>query len=113
MKEVTISISAIRLDFQPRGNLLEDKVAEYVGRLRRGEVPPPVRVRFDGSQYFLEDGFHRVEAARRINRKRIRAKVLRGNLADMEAAFQKYLRHLKAELNAEAIQRTPKQGIAE
>lgn len=68
-KAKLIRISAIRLDFQPSENLLEDKVVEFVDRLRRRELAPPVTVRFDGTNHFLEDGFHSLEATRQINRK--------------------------------------------
>jgi hypothetical protein len=53
-------------------------------RLKRGDKLPPVRVRFDGKSYWLEDGFHRLEAVRKIGLKTIAAKVIPGTLAEME-----------------------------
>jgi ParB-like chromosome segregation protein Spo0J len=48
---------------------------------------------------FLEDGFHRVEAAKRAGVGEIEAEVLPGTLADMEADFQEYLKALKKSLS--------------
>ncbi len=47
-----LRISALRLDFQPTENLIEDTVQMYVNRLERGEKLPSLRVRFDGRNYF-------------------------------------------------------------
>ena len=93
-----LPISSIRLDFQRSENLLEETVNEYIGELQRGGALPPVRVRFDGMNYFLEDGFHRVEATRRIGLEVIDADVLPGTLDQMEAEFREYLKQLKASL---------------
>jgi hypothetical protein len=93
-----LPISSIRLDFQPPENLDEDSVDLYIEVLQRGGALPPVRVRFDGLNYFLEDGFHRVEAARRVGVDGIDADVLPGTLEDMEADFREYLQKLKASL---------------
>lgn len=74
---------------------MEETVEEYVRRMRQGDRLEPVRVRFDGTNYYCEDGFHRLEAARRIGRKRIKAQILKGTLPEMEAGFQKHLKRLK------------------
>ena len=95
-----LRLSTIRLDFQPAENLIEETVQMYVGRLERGETLPPIRVRFDGSSYFLEDGFHRVEAARRCGRKTLKAEILPGTLTEMEAEFRDYLNRLRDHLRA-------------
>jgi hypothetical protein len=93
-----LAVAAIRLDFQPRENLIEETVQKYVERLRRGGRLRPLRVRFDGEEYFLEDGFHRLEAARRVGIKTIEVESRPGTLAEMEAEFDKYLERLKAKL---------------
>ncbi len=51
-----LRISTIRLDFQRAENLIPETVQTYVERLKRGDKVPPVRVRFDGKSYWLEDG---------------------------------------------------------
>jgi hypothetical protein len=93
-----IPIDAVRLDFQPRENLSPETIGEYVMALQRGEELRAVRVRFDGTSYFLEDGFHRIEAARQVGITEIDAEVVPGTLADMEAEFEDYLRALLASL---------------
>jgi uncharacterized ParB-like nuclease family protein len=93
-----LRISEIRLDFQSPSHLMEETVEEYVRRMRQGDRLEPVRVRFDGTNYYCENGFHRLEAARRIGRKRIKAQILKGTPAKMEAGFQKFLKALKKSL---------------
>jgi uncharacterized ParB-like nuclease family protein len=97
-----LRLDDIRLDFQKSVHLIEDTVLEYVQCLERGEKLPPIQVRFDGTNYFCEDGFHRVEASRRFGRKTIVANVTPGTLADMEANFNNYLAALKKSLSEEA-----------
>ncbi len=96
-----LRISTIRLDFQPAENLIPDTVQMYVERFKRGGKCSPVRVRFDGTSYWLEDGFHRLEAVRSLGRKTIAAKVIPGTLADMELHFKDYLKALRAQLRVE------------
>ena len=93
-----LAIATIRMDFQPLENLIEETVMEYVSQIEAGQSVPPVLVRFDGNDYFLQDGFHRVEAARRTGLKTVDAEVLPGTLAEMEAEFQECLERLKADL---------------
>ena len=47
-----------------------------------GAVFPPVIVFHDGADYWLADGFHRVEAARKIDRKEIEAEIRDGTARD-------------------------------
>jgi hypothetical protein len=95
---MNLKIRDIRLDFQPSENLDGETVQEYVDRLLRGDKLSPIRVRFDGTNYFCEDGFHRLESTRRIGRKTIEAEVRPGTLADMESKFKKCLEELKASI---------------
>ena len=89
-----LPISAIRLDFQSAENLIQDGVQEYVDRLRRGQRLLPLTVCFDGEGYFLKDGFHRLEAARRLGIK-IEAKIFRGTPPEMEAEWRDELNRVK------------------
>jgi len=61
-----LPISAIRLDggTQPRTSINEAVVSEYAEAMLAGQVLPAPVVFFDGSAYWLADGFHRVHAAR-------------------------------------------------
>lgn len=48
---------------QPRRENRDDVVNEYAERMMAGDVFPPVRARFDGSDYYLANGYHRRAAA--------------------------------------------------
>jgi len=62
----TLNLLNIRIDggTQARLQLNQDVVAEYAEKMREGEVFPPVTVFFDGSDYWLADGFHRYFATK-------------------------------------------------
>jgi len=93
-----LRIDTIRLDFQPAENLIEETVQKYVASLKCGEKLSPLRVRFDGHSYFLEDGFHRVAAAQRCGVTTLQADVKPGTLEEMEAEFSDHLKRLRARL---------------
>ncbi|HEY9847020.1 MAG TPA: ParB/RepB/Spo0J family partition protein, partial [Candidatus Caenarcaniphilales bacterium] len=48
---------------QPRSRLNDAIVDEYAEEMRSGKVFPPVVVFYDGQDYWLADGFHRIKAA--------------------------------------------------
>lgn len=52
--------------------------------LQHGRELDPIYVRFDGAHYRCQDGFHRLEATKRLGRKKIKVEVSSGTLADME-----------------------------
>jgi ParB-like chromosome segregation protein Spo0J len=83
-----IRISKLRLDFQLPEHLIEEGVGQYVEILRNGQVLPPIYVRFDGVNYFLQDGFHRVEAAKREGIEEVDAEIAPGTLDEMESEFR-------------------------
>ena len=62
-----VPLREIRTDggTQARAKLDEAKVEEYAEALGAGAIFPPVVVFYDGSAYWLADGFHRVAARRR------------------------------------------------
>jgi hypothetical protein len=47
---------------QPRAELSKAVIEEYTAEMRRGDEFPPVVVFHDGDEYWLADGFHRVNA---------------------------------------------------
>ncbi len=57
-------------------------VTDYAAAMEDGAVFPPIIVYFDGTAYWPGDGFHRIEAARRINREVISADVREGGQRD-------------------------------
>lgn len=79
-----IELSRIRLDggTQPRSAIFDETVAEYVDAMERGEPFPPVVLFFDGSDYWLADGFHRFAAAEQLRRGGLSADVRQGTQRD-------------------------------
>ncbi len=59
-----IPVKAIQVDggTQMRAGIDEKTVDEYFSEMRNGAVFPPVLVYYDGSAYWLADGFHRLKA---------------------------------------------------
>ena len=64
---------------QMRVEMKPDVVREYADDMAAGAILPPVVVYHDGTDYWLADGFHRVEAARKLERETIDAEVLEGD----------------------------------
>lgn len=80
---MSVHIDKIRLDggTQSRAALNEATVAEYAEAMADPDtVFPPVIVYFDGKDYWLADGFHRVAAWARIGRTEIPADVKQGDV---------------------------------
>ena len=69
-------------DAQMRVEMHPETVADYAADMLDGAVFPPVIVYHDGADYWLADGFHRVEAARKIDRKEIEAEIRDGTARD-------------------------------
>lgn len=88
------------MDFQPPENLDEEKIQEYEAVIRCGDAIAPVAVRFDGEEYWLADGFHRVEAAKRCGRTTIAAEVTAGTYEEMEAEWKRAIQAVKDSLQA-------------
>lgn len=77
-----IPIDQIRTDggTQSRAAINEATVAEYAEAMADpNTVFPPLTVYFDGRDYWLADGFHRLEAGRRIGRVEMPADVRQGD----------------------------------
>ncbi len=67
---------------QMRVEMKPDVVREYADEMAAGTIFPPVEVYYDGSIYWLADGFHRVAAARKLDRETIEAEVHEGGDRD-------------------------------
>jgi len=77
----------IRIDggTQPRAALLIDVMEDYAEDMRQGDEFPPITVFFDGKEYWLADGFHRVGAALRARPDDpIEAEVIQGTQSDAQ-----------------------------
>ena len=81
---------SIRIDgqTQSRERINEETVKEYAEAMQAppGSRPspawPPVTVFFDGTEFWMADGFHRLLAVRRIGKKNIAAHVKKGTRED-------------------------------
>jgi ParB-like chromosome segregation protein Spo0J len=75
-----IAIEKIRRDggTQARAELSEETIHDYAMAMLDGVELPPVEVVYDGSAYWLVDGFHRVAAAAQVGREQVLAVVLSG-----------------------------------
>ena len=80
----TLELAHIRTDGDTQGRAALDEavVAEYAALMAEGVQFPPVRVWFDGQAYWLADGFHRVNAARRASLNEIAVELHSGTLDD-------------------------------
>lgn len=79
-----VDLSLIRTDggTQSRAQLYSQVVAEYIDALAGGASFPPVVVFFDGTEYWLADGFHRHAAHAGIGLAEIAAEVRQGTRRD-------------------------------
>ena len=83
-ERATLPLSEIREDggTQARVQIDSEAVRDYADALNDGAALPPVVVFYDGSDYWLADGFHRLAAARSAEREQIEAEVRRGTKRD-------------------------------
>ena len=84
VNRVTVDISAIRGDGGTQGRVVVNPriIKEYAELMRSGVEFPPVRIWFDGVNYWLSDGFQRLAAAEAIGWTRIEAVVFSGSVDD-------------------------------
>lgn len=84
MKTTELDLDKIRMDggTQPRVELSEDLVAEYATMMEGGATFPPVVVFYDGTDYWLADGFHRAMSHDKLDRTTIAADVRQGTQRD-------------------------------
>ena len=67
---------------QVRVEMSDQTVIDYAEEMDGGAIFPPVVVYFDGTDHWLAEGYHRVEAARKIGRDSIAAEVHEGTKRD-------------------------------
>lgn len=80
----TLNLKAITIDAgtQTRARTNEAKVFEYAEAMEEGAAFPPIRVFFDGTLYYLADGFHRYYAHIKAGKVSIICEVTNGSLRD-------------------------------
>lgn len=67
---------------QSRAQLDWTAVDEYAGDMKQGDQFPPVILYYDGTDYWLADGFHRVRAAEKAGLTEIAADIRQGTRRD-------------------------------
>ena len=78
-----LSLERIRTEgTQVRVALSETVIREYAEAIEQGDEFPPIEVYYDETAYWLADGFHRVQAAKRAGRDAIAASVHQGGQRD-------------------------------
>ena len=80
----TLAIADIRRNggTQQRTGLNHETVINYAELMRDGVIFPPVKVKFDGENYWLYDGFHTTEAAWSIGKQEHDAEITQGTQRD-------------------------------
>jgi modification methylase len=81
---VNLALNQIRMDggTQSRAQLDWVAIDEYAASMKEGEQFPPVTVYYDGTEYWLADGFHRMRAAQKAGLTEIAAEVRQGTQRD-------------------------------
>jgi len=80
-KDIRLDLISLKDGTQQRP-LDEEVIARYLSLMADGVEFPPVEVVSDGVNFWLWDGFHRIECARRRGDKTIAAYVTQGTLRD-------------------------------
>jgi hypothetical protein len=94
-----LRIADLCLDFQDSECLIPETVAGYVQDFTVGRSVAPVNVCFDGRDYILFDGFHRVTAATQFGLEVIEAEVEAGTRAQLDSRWREGLNRVKRELS--------------
>jgi hypothetical protein len=85
MKPTNVELKKIRIDGGTQQRPLDqDALERYEEMLRDGMEPPPSQVVFDGSAYWLWDGFHRYHVARKVGRSDLSCTVTTGTRRDAQ-----------------------------
>lgn len=81
-----LKFSQIRIDggTQMRVSINQDKVAEYADKMRDDGKFPPIKATFDGTVYWLYDGFHRYFAAQAAGATTIEVDYKPGTMEDAQ-----------------------------
>jgi hypothetical protein len=84
MQTEEISLEAINIygGTQARAQTNDDAIESYAEAMAGGVIFPPIALYFDGTAYWLADGFHRYLAAKRNQSATIKAEVQPGGRTD-------------------------------
>lgn len=82
LEYLSLSLIVADEDVQPRAVLSQETISEYAEHMAAGVQFPPVMAFLDGTYYWLADGFHRFEAAKKSGLSTILAEVRQGYRRD-------------------------------
>lgn len=82
MKSLKLSAIKFDADTQMRDGLNGDTVADYRDAMKAGDEFPPLVVFFDGSEYWLGDGYHRWHAASEAGLSSFKCDIRQGSRRD-------------------------------
>lgn len=84
MKPTLLEPSLIRTDggTQPRVRICDELVDDYAASYRDNDPMPPLDVFYDGTDYWLADGFHRLAGAIKADQAKIECFINEGSLRD-------------------------------
>ena len=78
--EVTIEEITVDVEIVGRADGLDSEIVQtYADRMEAGDVFPPIELVGDGDVFWLVDGQHRLEAAKKVNLEKIEANVTHGD----------------------------------
>lgn len=81
-QDISLELIDVYGGTQARVKTDDEAVASYAEEMTHGAVFPPIAVYFDGTRYWLADGFHRYLAAKRNGLASIKAEVQPGGRSD-------------------------------
>ena len=67
---------------QARASTNDDAIDSYVESIEGGQSFPPIEVYFDGTKYWLADGFHRLLAYKRAGKIDVQSRIFKGSRKD-------------------------------
>ena len=82
IKRVPIEEISIYGGTQARASTNDDAIDSYVESIQSGHSFPPVEIYFDGTKYWLADGFHRLLAYKRAGKTDVQSRIFKGSRKD-------------------------------
>jgi hypothetical protein len=82
MASIKLNDIEVTTETQVRERICQETVDEYAQEMQEGAIFPPIELVEDGILYFIADGYHRYEAAKKIDKGFIEANVRQGSVRD-------------------------------
>ena len=82
MAYIKLNDIEVTTETQVRERICQATVDEYAQAIEEGAIFPPIELVEDGILYFIADGYHRYEAAKKIGKEAIEANVRQGSVRD-------------------------------